>query len=97
MAMARRVGVFCMVGQRQRVTNGGNMNFYCTFCGMMHEGSACPQTDEASSRPYACPVCNGQKIVSKPPWIAGDINEWAGSGTDTYECPACNGTGIVWK
>ena len=73
------------------------MKFYCTSCGMMHEGSACPQTDEASSRPYACPVCNGQKTVSKPPWIAGDINEWAGSGTDNYECHTCNGTGIVWK
>jgi len=83
------------------------MKFYCTSCGTMHEGSACPQTYDANSRPYACLVCNGQRIVSKPPWIAGDIHqwagsgtdtyEWAGSGTDTYECPACNGTGIVWK
>lgn len=46
---------------------------------------------------FACPVCNGHKTVSRPPWVAGDQPTWDGTGTQVYPCPACNGTGLVWK
>lgn len=43
-----------------------------------------------------CPLCSGQKTVSKPPYIAGDINTWVSYGTgDLYQCPTCNGRGYV--
>jgi hypothetical protein len=47
-------------------------------------------------RPYKCPVCYGQGIVSKPPWISGDIHIWGGADTSSYECKACSGRGILW-
>ena len=40
-----------------------------------------------------CPNCGGQKTVSKPPYIAGDVNSWVDSGTPTYPCPTCGGQG----
>lgn len=46
---------------------------------------------------FACPVCNGHKTVSRPPWIAGDQDSWPSNGTQVYPCPACGGTGLVWK
>ena len=41
-----------------------------------------------------CPVCDGQGIVSKPPWVAGDQNTWASNRT-SYPCPVCGGKGII--
>ncbi len=49
------------------------------------------------SIPYKCPVCDGTGRVSRPPEIAGDIEEWSASGSGPYECRACSGTGIVWE
>lgn len=49
------------------------------------------------SIPHACPVCRGHGTVSKPPYVAGDQDSWAGSGTGSYPCHACSGTGIVWE
>ncbi len=45
-----------------------------------------------------CPVCDGQGIVSKPPYIAGDVHEWTDSQT-SHECHACGGKGylILWR
>ena len=41
-----------------------------------------------------CPKCDGQGIVSKPPWVAGDVHEW--SSTDTsWTCDVCNGAKIL--
>ena len=42
-----------------------------------------------------CPKCNGQGIVSKPPWVAGDVNEWISSGGGNYVCGVCNGAKII--
>jgi len=42
-----------------------------------------------------CPNCNGQKIVSRPPWLAGDQQEWSSTGTDTYPCPTCDSRGYL--
>lgn len=47
--------------------------------------------------PFACPVCHSQKTVSKPPWVAGDVNTWVSGGVENYPCPTCNETGIVWR
>ena len=41
-----------------------------------------------------CPVCDGQGIVSKPPYIAGDVNKWVDI-TAVHTCHACNGAGII--
>lgn len=49
------------------------------------------------SQPHTCPVCNGAGTVSKPPYIAGDIDEWFSGDTRIYECNACDGKGIVWE
>jgi len=47
---------------------------------------------------FLCPNCFGQKTVSKPPHIPGDIHEWSGTGAELYPCPTCEGRGyIMWK
>lgn len=45
--------------------------------------------------PYQlCPKCNGQGIVSKPPYIAGDVHEWASTQV-SFQCDVCNGSKII--
>lgn len=46
--------------------------------------------------PHKCPVCDGQGIVSKPPWVAGDQVTWVSGGVTTYPCPACAGAKVLW-
>jgi hypothetical protein len=41
-----------------------------------------------------CPKCLGQGSVSKPPYLAGDINQWSGSQMQ-YQCNLCNGKMII--
>ena len=41
-----------------------------------------------------CPLCNGQEIVCKHPYIAGDVHQWTSSEM-TYECRICKGKGII--
>jgi len=41
-----------------------------------------------------CPKCNGQGIVSKPPYLAGDINEWSSSESQ-FTCNLCNGKMVI--
>lgn len=72
---------------------------YCTTCGMFHEPgrTACPiSTPSPAMVPHRCPVCLGQKHVSKPPRVAGDVPTFLAGDTGTYPCPACAATGIVW-
>lgn len=46
--------------------------------------------------PYQkCPKCDGQGIVSKPPWVAGDVTTWVSSSA-AYPCSACNGSGLLF-
>jgi hypothetical protein len=48
--------------------------------------------------PHKCPVCDGTGKVSRPPWIAGDVNEYpASSSCGHYPCKACQGKGIIWE
>jgi cytochrome c5 len=42
-----------------------------------------------------CPVCNGQGIVSKPPWVAGDQRQWTSSST-AFPCDVCHGFKIIY-
>ena len=42
-----------------------------------------------------CPKCNGQGIVSVPPYVAGDVLTFTSSGTETYTCPVCGGQGVL--
>lgn len=51
----------------------------------------------SETKPYCCPVCNGAGTVSRPPWIAGDIQAWESTSTAVYECKACQGTGVLWR
>ncbi len=45
--------------------------------------------------PYQkCPKCDGQGIVSKPPFIAGDIESWLSDQT-AWTCDVCNGSKII--
>src|SRR5690606_21883237 len=41
-----------------------------------------------------CPKCNGQGIVSKPPYIAGDQQTWSSSSA-VHTCDVCNGNKII--
>lgn len=41
-----------------------------------------------------CPKCDGQGIVSKPPHLAGDINEWS-SVDPVHQCNLCNGNMVI--
>jgi len=45
---------------------------------------------------FCCPTCGGYKTVSKPPWVAGDVDYWVSSDVGTYPCPTCTGTGLIW-
>lgn len=42
-----------------------------------------------------CPTCGGQKTVSKPTFIPGDVNHWVSSGTVSYPCPTCDARGWI--
>lgn len=46
--------------------------------------------------PHKCPKCDGQGIVSKPPWVAGDVFQWTSSQT-TFTCDVCHGEKIIWS
>ena len=51
-----------------------------------------------SELPFTCPVCRGTGVVSRPPWVAGDVSTWLEANAGTlYTCRACKGRGIVWK
>ena len=41
-----------------------------------------------------CPKCTGQGLVSKPTYLAGDINSWASSQI-SHTCNLCKGKMII--
>jgi DnaJ-class molecular chaperone len=41
-----------------------------------------------------CPKCNGQGTVQKPPWVQGDVNEWA-STSSSHICDVCRGAKLL--
>lgn len=42
-----------------------------------------------------CPKCNGQGIVSIPPWVPGDLPSWSSTTVENYVCNVCNGSKII--
>lgn len=42
-----------------------------------------------------CPNRNGQKTVSRPPYVAGDVDIWTSGGTAIYPCPTCEARGVI--
>jgi hypothetical protein len=48
-------------------------------------------------KPHLCPKCHGQKTVSKPPWVPGDVQTWTSSDAGPYPCPVCEGHGVLWE
>ena len=42
-----------------------------------------------------CPVCDGTGLVSKPPWVAGDVSVWVDSQAGPHICHVCQGRGII--
>ena len=51
--------------------------------------------ESVGSHYQLCPKCNGQGSVSKPPYIAGDVNQWSGTAA-TFVCDVCNGLKILY-
>jgi hypothetical protein len=41
-----------------------------------------------------CPKCNGQGIVSRPPYVCGDIDTWVSNST-SFTCDLCQGKKIL--
>lgn len=41
-----------------------------------------------------CPKCQGQGIVSKPPWVAADVESWT-SDRPCHTCDVCNGAKVI--
>ena len=42
-----------------------------------------------------CPKCDGQGIVSKPPYVPGDVSQWSSVST-AFLCDVCKGSKIIW-
>jgi hypothetical protein len=61
----------------------------CPHCGGLH-------CEESLTVPHKCPVCDGTGLVSKPPYIAGDVNVWSDSSTGPWPCKTCGGAGVIW-
>ena len=51
-------------------------------------------TDLINTEWQKCPKCDGQGIVSRPPWIAGDVYEWSSTSV-SHQCNVCNGKMII--
>ena len=64
--------------------------WYCEYQKMATAPTEQPQ-------PHTCPTCSGTGKVSRPPWLAGDINSWTDTGTRLYTCQSCMGKGILWR
>ena len=45
--------------------------------------------------PHKCPICDGTGKVSRPPWIAGDVHEYATTSCGPWPCHVCV-NGIIW-
>lgn len=41
-----------------------------------------------------CPKCQGQKTVSRPPYLPADVQQWSATQT-SWPCDICNGMGLL--
>lgn len=72
----------------------------CTMCGSpgINTAGKCYQCGQSQKTPYICPTCNGTGKVSRPPWLAGDVDCWSSDKAgELYECGSCEGKGILWQ
>lgn len=78
----------------------------CTRCGVHNPSTGmeclnCRKNDllySSGVTPYTCPTCNGTGKVSRPPWLAGDVDTWSASSVgELYKCGSCKGEGILWR
>jgi hypothetical protein len=53
-----------------------------------------PQPVQNGGQWQKCPKCDGQGIVSKPPYVAGDVNKWT-STQISYPCDLCGGMKVI--
>jgi hypothetical protein len=44
---------------------------------------------------HLCPKCGGQGIVTKPPWLPGDVPSWVSHTTAPYKCNLCEGRKFI--
>lgn len=69
----------------------GHENQYCDDCLFKNN----PEYTYTQTEGWQlCPKCNGQGIVSKPPYVAGDVNHWSDTSM-SHQCNVCNGQKII--
>jgi RecJ-like exonuclease len=44
---------------------------------------------------HRCPACYGTGLVSRPPWVAGDVDNWVDYQCGPYPCRSCDGKGVL--
>ena len=49
------------------------------------------------SVPHKCPVCLGTGVVSTPPGVAADQENFSSTESGPWPCGPCWGTGIIWS
>lgn len=49
---------------------------------------------QSSPKWQLCPKCNGQGMVEKPTYVAGDVHQWI-STASVYVCDVCNGAKVL--
>ena len=42
-----------------------------------------------------CPICDGAGLLNRPPWVAGDQQEWSTTDASPYTCHGCQGSGLL--
>lgn len=59
-----------------------------------NEGLYAKEIDKAIGFKTLCPKCQGQGIVSKPPWVPAGVSEWSTTST-SFTCDVCNGNKLI--
>ena len=54
-----------------------------------------PDDAPASGRVQLCPKCQGQGIVSRPPWVPADVTTWSAPTVAPYRCNLCDGQMVI--
>lgn len=73
----------------------GDPEIHCPGCRCRRDMWVIPMNPQ---QPFKCPVCNGAGKVSRPPWVAGDVEIYSASNPmELFDCSACDGKGVIWK
>lgn len=71
----------------------------CSLCGgYVYRGTIhyCGAFQKMQGTPFKCPVCDGTGLVSRPPGVAADQQEWVSYTAGPFSCRACGGSGVLW-